>query len=186
MSDFLATLERRVLLLDGAMGTADPGPRAVDRGRLLGPGELLGDPQPVAPRPRARDPPGLPRGRRGCARDQQLRRLAGHARRVRARRPGVRDQPPRRRARRRGDRELCGRRPPALRDRRDRPRHPPAVPRPHRLPHARARLRGPGLRPARRRRGRDPLRDLPGPAAGQGRGQRRPRRDARGRPRRCR
>ena len=40
--------------------------------------------------------------------------------------------------------------------------------------HARAGVRGPGRRPDRGRRRGDPVRDLPGPAAGQGRGQRRP------------
>ena len=69
---------------------------------------------------------------------------------------------------------LSGRRPRALRHRRHRPRHQAAEPRPHRLPRARGGLRGPGRGPDRRRCRRAPDRDLPGPAADQGRRQRLP------------
>ena len=112
--------------------------------------------------------------RRRRGRDQQLRRLADHARRVRARGAGARDQrarapswPARRSSRCAGD----GRQ--RFVDRRHRPRHQAAEPRPYRLPRARGRVRGPGRGPDRRRRRRAADRDLPGPAADQGRGQRR-------------
>ena len=61
-----------------------------------------------------------------------LRRLAGHARRVRPRRPRVRDQQARRRTGARGGRAVR-RRPAPLRDRQRRTRHQAADPRQHRL-----------------------------------------------------
>ena len=181
MADFLDTLQRRVLLFDGAMGTQIHARDLDGRGRLLGQGELLRGAQSRPPGRDCGHPPRLSARRRRCRRDQHLRRFADHARRVRAGGAGVRDQPARRRAGARGDRPPRGRRPGALRDRRDRARHPPALARAHRLSHARGRVRGAGGRPDRRRRRRDPVRDLPGSAPGQGRGQRRAPRDARGR-----
>ena len=56
MADFLDYARDRLVLFDGAMGDPDPGPRS-DARRFLGPGELLGGPEPLQARPRARDPP---------------------------------------------------------------------------------------------------------------------------------
>ena len=106
------------------MGTQVQGRDLSTRARLLGPGELHRDPEPEPPGPDPRDPPRLPRGRLRRGRDQHLRRLADHARRVRPRRAG----PSRSTARaaelaREAVAAFASDGRDALRDRRDRPGH---------------------------------------------------------------
>ena len=77
-------------------GDADAGAPSRCRARLSRPRELHRHPVREPARSRARDPYGLSARRRRRGADQQLRRLAGDAGRVRHRRQGLRHQPPRR------------------------------------------------------------------------------------------
>ncbi len=139
---------------------------------LLGAGELHGRAQPVAPGSGAGDPSRLFRGRRGHGGNQHLRRLPGHARRIRPVRPRVRDQQGCRRAGARGRGKLF-RRPPSLGDRQRRAGHQAAILGNIAYDPLEAAPRRAVPRADRRRGGCDPDRDLPGHAADQGRRQRR-------------
>ena len=176
----LDALRDRVLLCDGGMGSRVQALHARRRARLLGPRELHRGAEPFAPRPGARHPSRLFRGRRRHGGDQQLRRLAGHARRVRPGGPRVRDQPAGRRTGARGRRGVR-RWPAPLGDRQHRAGHQAAEPRQHRLRPAGGGAGRAVPRPDRRRRRRHPDRDLPGHAADQGGGERRQARPRRGR-----
>ena len=87
-------IAERILVLDGAMGTAIQALdlTADDFGGAAARG-LQRAPRPDAPRRDPRDPRGLPRRRRRHRRDRHLRRHAHRARRVRPAGQGVRDQP---------------------------------------------------------------------------------------------
>ena len=143
------------------------------RARLLEPGELHRGAEPVPPRPRARDPPRLLRGRRRHGGNQHVRRQHDHPGRVRPARPGVRDQQDRRRAGARGRRDVLRRAAP-LRARQHRARAP-SCRRWATSPTTRSRRRiAEQCRGLDGRRGRrHPDRNLPGHAADQGRGERR-------------
>ena len=93
-------LAERILVLDGATGTALQGQdlTAEDFGGARA-RRLQREPRPDAARRRPPDPRRLPRRRRRHRRDQHLRRHAARARRVRPRGQGPRDQPPGGRAR---------------------------------------------------------------------------------------
>ena len=104
MADFLDFARRRVVLLDGAMGSQIQA-RDLTLDDFWGQencSEILNLSRPDLIR---EHPPGLSRGRRRRGRDQQLRRLADHAGRVRARGPGAGDQRARGAAGPRGGRE---------------------------------------------------------------------------------
>ena len=172
MAHLLDLLKERVLLCDGGMGSrVQMLDLDVERDYwgMENCTECLSCPGPTSSAKSTR----LSRGRRRHGRDQHLRRLADHARRVRPRRQGVRDQQARRRAGARGGRELAGDGRQRFVARLGRPRHPlPSLG--HVAYHAAGRrAHCPGARPDRRRCRCDPDRDLPGPAADQGRGQRR-------------
>ncbi len=95
MTDFLAFARRRVLLLDGAMGSQLQA-RELTLDDYRGQencSEILNLSRPDLIRDIHRR---LSRGRCRCRRDQQLRRLAHHPGRVRPRGAGARDQPARR------------------------------------------------------------------------------------------
>ena len=98
MTHLLDYLADRVVLCDGAMGTQVQA-RNLDVERdflgLENCTEIVCESRPDLVRD---DPPGLSRGRLRRGADQQLRRLADHLGRVRARRPGLCAQPPCRRA----------------------------------------------------------------------------------------
>ena len=185
MADFLDTLQRRVLLLDGAMGTQIQAPRPVGRGRLLGPGELLrgAQPQPPGPDPRTSTSAISRAGADAVETNSfggspitlgefDLAERAFEINRAR-RRAGPRGD---RRASRAtaGARFVIGAIGPGT-------RLPSLGHIAYRTLEDAFAVQAAG--PDRRRRRRDPVRDLPGPAADQGRGQRRAPRDARGRPR---
>ena len=128
---FLDALAERVLVLDGAFGTwmqgQDLGPDDFGGEALEGCNEqLVAHPA----RPRHADARRVLRGRRRRRRDRDVRRVPARAQRVRPRRPDVRDEPARGRARPRGRVGPRRRRPAPLRDRLDRARHPAAVARP--------------------------------------------------------
>ena len=141
-----------------------------------GPRGLQRDPQRHPPRRRARHPRRVLRGRRRRRRDQHVRLQPRQPRRVRHLRPHPRagrgGHPARPRGRRRAGR------PPRRRPRFVLGSMGPGTKLPT-LGHApfailRDAYAGGGARPDRRRGGRDPRRDLPGPAAGQGRHHRQP------------
>ncbi len=147
-----------------------PGARPLGRGlrrrRARG---VQREPVPHPARRGRGDPHGLPRGRRRRRRDEHLRRHAAGARRVRSRRPRLRDQPPGGgdRAGRRG--ALLRARAAALRLRLDGPDDQGDLGhRRHHLRGAHRELLRPGDGASRRRRRLPAARDLPGHAQRQG------------------
>jgi len=168
MSDFLSTLETRVLLLDGAFGTwvAGPGsrPRGLRRPRARG---VQRESRPDPARSRRPDAPRVLRGGGRCGRDRDLRGLCARARGVRAWPTVTYDLNVAASPHRQG---CSGRvrhaRPAPVRHRLDRPRHAAPVPRCDQVRGAPGRLPAPGRRPHRGRRRRpahrDRLRHAPG------------------------
>ena len=170
----LAALAERILVLDGAMGTAIQAlrPDAPTTSAARSSRAATRTSSSPGPTSIARRPPRLPRGRRRHRRDQHLRRHAARARRVRPRGAGARDQPARGAARARG-----------LRRRFDRPERPrfvagsmgPTTQGASRSPAASPstssceHFREQALGPDRGRRRRPAARDLPGHAQRQGR-----------------
>ncbi len=154
---FLDALHERVLVFDGAFGTwmqgQDLGPDDFGGEALEGCNETArARPAPTSS-PRCTTSSSRPAS---TGRDRHLRRVPARAQRVRARRPDVRDQPPRGRARPRGRvRVLARRRPAPLRDRLDRARAP-GCPSLGQITYddAARRLRAPGRRADRGRRRR--------------------------------
>ncbi len=149
----------------GCRRTRRPGVR-----RLRGPRGLQRDPQRHPPGRRRRHPPRLLRRGRGRRGDQHLRREPAQPRRLRhrgpdpgARREGGADRPG-------GGRRDVGAGPAAVRPRLGRPGHEAADAGPRVLRAAARRLHRVRPRADRRRQRRAGRRDLPGPAAGQGRG----------------
>ena len=106
MTHLLDYLADRVLLCDGAMGTQVQAPQPRYRARFPRPRKLHRDPVREPPRSGPRNPPRLSQRRRRRGPDQQLWRLADHARRVRHRRQGLRAQQARRRTGARGGRRI--------------------------------------------------------------------------------
>ena len=132
-------------------------------------------------------PRGVLRGRRRLRRDQHLRRQPRGPRRVRHHRADRGAVRGRRADRPRGRRRAPHHRAAALGAGLDGARHQAADPRPRALtPTLRDAYQQQRRRPDRRRRRRAAHRDLPGPAAGQGRDHRRQARDRRRRHRTCR